>query len=153
MIENQAQSILIVEDSDDDFEATERAFKKTNNLANPIYRCESGQEALDYLFRNGKYENPEDSPRPGIILLDLNMPGKDGRVVLAELKDDTSLKEIPIVVLTTSNDERDIADCYQKGANTYIKKPVDFEGFFDAIKRLKEYWFEVSILPKSKEHL
>lgn len=144
------QPILIVEDSDDDFEATERALKKGGNLRNPIYRCEDGQSALDYLMHKGQYAVPEDAPRPGVVLLDLNMPGKDGRAVLAEIKADTSLRDIPIVVLTTSDDEKDIAECYENGANTFIKKPVDLDGFFGAIERLKEYWFEIAILPKNK---
>jgi two-component system response regulator len=89
--------------------------------------------------------------RPAIILLDLNMPGTDGRTALKEIKTDPKLKDIPVVVLTTSNDHIDIDACYEDGANTYIHKPVDLDGFFSAIKQLKEYWFEVAILPKTIE--
>ena len=141
---NAKQPILIVEDSDDDFEATERAFKKYGNLMNPLVRCEDGQEALDYL----QQQEAKDAIKPGIILLDLNLPGIDGRDVLKTLKSHATMKNIPIVVLTTSNDERDIQACYDLGANTYIQKPVGLENFFDAIQKLKEYWFEIAILPK-----
>jgi two-component system response regulator len=139
------QTILIVEDSDDDYEATVRAFKKTGNLKNPLARVDNGQSALDFLNQQGEYDR---APRPGIVLLDLNMPGIDGRTVLSEIKSSEKFREIPVVVLTTSSDERDIEACYAEGANTYITKPVDLEGFFKAIERLKEYWFEIAILPK-----
>lgn len=142
------QTILIVDDSDDDFDATVRALTKDKNLKNPLHRCEDGKEALDYLFRRGQYQEPDAAPRPGIVLLDLNMPGIDGRQVLAEMKGDAALKRIPVVVMTNSNDERDIGDCYDIGANTYIQKPLNWARFFEAMERLKEYWFEIAILPK-----
>lgn len=138
------QPILVVEDSEDDFEATRRAFTHAN-LRNPIAHAASGDAALEYL--QSHTENP-----PGIILLDLNMPGMDGRKTLEIIKQLPHLKRIPIVVLTTSDDERDIHACYQLGANTYIQKPVDFEGLINAIKHLKEYWFEIALLPKGKHH-
>lgn len=139
--------ILLVEDSPEDTEATRRAFQKAG-LANPIYHCSDGDAALDFLHQRGQYAAPGKAPRPGVILLDLNLPGTDGREVLAEIKQDEELKLIPIVVLTTSSDERDIERCYRMGANSYIKKPVDLGGFIQAVQRLKEYWFEVVILPK-----
>ena len=141
------QPILIVEDSPEDYEATIRAFKKCG-LINPVYRCEDGEEALDFLSRRGKYAEPEKAPRPGIILLDLNLPGTDGREVLAEIKKDKALRSIPVIVLTTSTDERDIRHCYQYGANSFISKPVDLPGFLKAIQKLKDYWFEIVVLPK-----
>jgi len=144
-----SQPILLVEDSPEDFEATQRAFRKSG-LKNTIVRCEDGEEALDYLYRRGKYADPADSPRPGVILLDLNLPGTDGRQVLSEIKSVESLKDIPVVVLTTSSDERDISACYRAGANSYVQKPVDVDGFFKAIERLNGYWFEVVILPKGE---
>jgi two-component system response regulator len=134
------RTILIVEDSPDDFEVAERAFKESN-LLNPIHHCGDGDSALEYLY-------DETIPVPGIILLDLNMPGTDGREVLDKLKKDKNFKDIPVVILTTSSDQHDIDDCYRMGANTYIQKPVDLDNFFDAIKRLKEYWFEIAILPR-----
>jgi two-component system, response regulator len=140
-------SILLVEDSPEDREATERAFKRAG-LANPINWCPSGDAALDFLFRRGKYADADLAPRPSVILLDLNMPGTDGRAVLAEIKRTDHLKSIPVIVLTTSTDDRDVQTCYDAGANSYVKKPVDLEGFLRSIQRLKEYWFEVVILPK-----
>jgi len=140
----EAQSILIVEDSEDDFYATKRAFNKAN-LHNPIQRAISGEEALSWLQKSA-------NNKPGLILLDLNMPGLDGRKTLEFIKQDISLKSIPVIILTTSDDERDIKACYDLGANTYIQKPVDFDGLIEAMKRLKEYWFEIALLPKdSKE--
>jgi len=141
------QPILLVEDSPEDYEATVRAFKRSG-LKNPIYRCEDGENALDFLHRRGPYADPERSPRPGVILLDLNLPGTDGREVLTEIKQDDQLKQIPVIVLTTSNDARDVESCYQAGANSYIQKPVDTEGFVRAIERLNGYWFEVVVLPQ-----
>lgn len=141
------QPILLVEDSPEDFETTERAFRKSG-LRNPIYRCSDGEEALDFLFRRGEFADPEKSPRPGVILLDLNLPGTDGREVLAEIKAAPQLKQIPVVVLTTSSDTRDVDACYRAGASSYIQKPVDLDGFMRAIERLNDYWFEVVILPK-----
>lgn len=141
------QTLLVVEDSDDDFHATVRAFKKAG-LANPVRRCTNGDQALDYLFRRGEYVDPASSPRPGVILLDLNLPGTDGREVLREIKLDPALHKIPVIVLTTSSAEQDIQRCYDYGANSYVQKPVDLNGFVTAMTRLKEYWFEVAILPK-----
>jgi len=133
------QTILIVEDSEDDYEATIRAFKRTN-LKNPIRRAASGTEALSILR--------ESDTHPGLILLDLNMPGIDGRRILAIIKSNPVMRKIPVVVLTTSSDERDVEECYTLGANTYIQKPVDLDGLFAAIQRLKEYWFEIALLPR-----
>ncbi len=113
--------------------------------------CEDGDQALDYLFHRGAYNDRKEYPLPGVILLDLNLPGTDGREVLAELKSCNELKKIPVIVLTTSSDERDIEQCYEHGANSYIHKPVDIEGFFKAIERLTNYWFEIVILPSNGE--
>ena len=134
-----AQAILLVDDNDDDVEAALRAFKRTN-FKNTVVRAATGSEALAML-REGRVQ-------PGLILLDLNMPGLDGRRVLAILKGDNDLRRIPVVILTTSSDERDIEDCYQLGANTYIQKPVDLDGLFAAVQRLKDYWFEIALLPR-----
>jgi two-component system response regulator len=141
------QPILLVEDSPEDVEATVRALRRAG-LANPIHHCQDGEEALDYLLRRRAYQEPSSAPRPGVVLLDLNLPGTDGREVLAQVKTDNDLKKIPIIVLTTSSDERDIERCYAAGANSYVKKPVDIGGFMAAIQRLTDYWFEVVILPK-----
>ena len=142
--------ILLVEDNNEDFETTKRALRKAG-LRNNLRRCEDGDEALDYLRRSGKYADPKTSPRPGIILLDLNLPGTDGREVLREIKTDKRLRTIPVIVLTTSDDERDIQYCYSSGANSYLHKQVDLTGFYAAIQRLKNYWFEIVILPREEE--
>lgn len=137
---HKSQPILIVEDSEDDFDATKRAFDKAS-LRNPIVHTASGEETMSYL-RDTK------NIKPGLILLDLNMPGMDGRKTLELIKKEQCLKKIPVVILTTSDDERDVKACYNLGANTYIQKPVDFDGLITAIKQLKEYWFEIALLPK-----
>ena len=141
--------ILLVEDSPEDYEATVRVLRKSG-LANPIYRCVDGDDALDFLHRRGAYTHPDRAPRPSIILLDLNLPGTDGREVLTEIKKDEHLKIIPVIVLTTSCDERDISSCYRAGANSYITKPVNLDGFLESVQRLKEYWFEIVILPRGE---
>jgi len=138
------QPILIVEDSEDDFEATQRAFAKAN-FRNPIKHAVCGEDAVAYL-------HSPDATKPGLILLDLNMPGLDGRKTLQLIKAADATKNIPVIVLTTSNDERDVHDCYAFGANTYIQKPVDLDALFAAILRLKEYWFEIAVLPKATSH-
>ncbi|HXY57479.1 MAG TPA: response regulator [Methylocystis sp.] len=145
-----AHAILLVEDSPEDAEAVLRAFRKSG-LINPIHHCADGDEALDYLHRRGRYAQLDAAPRPSVILLDLNMPGTDGREVLAEIKQNEALKQIPVVVLTTSSDERDIEKCYAMGANSFIKKPVDLGGFMRAIQLLKDYWLQIVILPKAND--
>jgi len=109
-------------------------------------RTRNGEEALDYLYQRGQFA---DAPRPAMMLLDLNMPGINGYTVLEKMKSDASLRSIPVVVLTTSDDPRDIEKCYDIGANSYVHKPVDLPGFIEAIARLKDYWFEISLLPES----
>ena len=138
--------ILIVDDSPEDYEATIRAFHKVR-MANPISWCKDGEEALAFLFQRGAYAQPP-APRPALILLDLNLPGLDGHVVLERIKKDDGLKSIPVVVLTSSGDERDIQACYDAGANSYVQKPVDFAGFVEAIQRLRGFWFEIALLPE-----
>ena len=141
------QPILLIEDNPEDFQAILRAFAKAG-LANPIIRCEDGDDALEYLFGRGRYAPPANTPRPGIILLDLNLPGTDGYEVLVSLKKSSRLKKIPVIVLTTSCAENDIEQCYQAGASSYICKPVDLGGLMRAIQGLKEYWFEIAVFPK-----
>jgi two-component system, response regulator len=144
----KSQLVLIVEDNEDDYEATLRALKNVQ-LQNPLYRCKTGHEALDFLKRQGNYKdvNVAMFDRPGLILLDLNMPGIDGRKTLQLIKEDESLRGIPVVILTTSGSEYDITSCYQTGANTYIQKPVSFDGLMDAMRQLKDYWFKIARLP------
>jgi CheY-like chemotaxis protein len=140
--------MLLVEDSPEDRTATLRAFKKVG-LTNPVYCCVNGDDALDFLYRRGQYADSVSAPRPGVILLDLNMPGTDGREVLFDIKNNNDLRTIPVVILTTSADSRDIESCYQAGANSYVTKPVDQPAFLATVQRLKEWWFETIILPKS----
>jgi two-component system response regulator len=147
----QSQSILLVEDNQDDYEATCRAFKRAN-LNNPIVWCRSGRDALDYLQQEGAYKLAPRVSRPGLVLLDLNMPGLDGRKTLEAIKQNDALKRIPVIILTTSSDERDVEACYLAGANTYVQKPVSFDGLIGAIQRLKAYWFEIALLPKDPCH-
>ena len=147
MSEPTGPPILVVEDSPEDYETTVRAFRRAG-LRNPMHHCTTGDEALDFLHRRGPFEAPAEAPRPAIILLDLNLPGTDGRTVLHEIKHARQLSGIPVVVLTTSTDRRDVDACYAAGANSYVHKPVDLERFMRAIQRLSDYWFDVVILPK-----
>lgn len=138
--------ILIIEDSPEDFEVLERAFKKAD-LDIPLFRCKSGQEALDFLFRDGAFKDYPASPIPALILLDLNMPGTDGYTVLQALKKDDRLKSIPVIVLSTSKSADDVRRSYQSGANSYIQKPEDMQGYVSMAQIIKTYWFGCSILP------
>ncbi|MBW4576870.1 MAG: response regulator [Aphanothece sp. CMT-3BRIN-NPC111] len=145
MAGNSIHPLLLVEDSDEDFEAFGRMIKKSS-IAHPIYRCIDGDEALDFLYHTGEYAEKVSSPRPSIILLDLNLPGTDGREVLEQIKQDDVLKSIPVVVFTTSSSPKDIDICYQYGANSYIIKPIDIKKFMKTIQVVIDYWFETVIL-------
>jgi two-component system, response regulator len=144
--EPRLPTILLVEDNIDDYDAAIRSFKAAH-LDNPVHWSSTGRDALDYLKSEGLYAQSPNPELPGLVLLDLNMPGLDGRAVLAIAKQDSRLKKIPIIILTTSSDERDVLQCYELGASTYIQKPVNFDGLINAIKRLKDYWFGIAILP------
>lgn len=148
--EKTSITILMADDDEDDRLMTREAFKEAR-LANDLRFVEDGEELLDYLHHRGKYGNPDDAPCPGLILLDLNMPRKDGREALEEIKADTKLKRIPIVVLTTSKAEEDIYSTYDLGVNSYITKPVSFEGLVEVVISLTQYWFKIVILPSSAE--
>lgn len=141
-------TILMADDDQDDRLLVRRAFEMSR-LANELRFVEDGEELMDYLHHRDKYRDGDSAPRPGLILLDLNMPRKDGREALKEIKDDADLREIPVVVLTTSKDEEDILRTYNLGANSYITKPVTFEGLCDVMKSLGKYWFEIVELPCS----
>lgn len=143
----EPQEVLIVEDNDDDFEATVRALTRNGNLANPIRRCRDGLEAWEFLRGEGRYAGRAPSSRPGLALLDLNMPGLDGRKLLQRIKNDPGLRSIPVVVMTTSTEPADVQICYDAGANTYVRKPVSFPDFVEAMARLKDYWFQIALLP------
>lgn len=142
--------ILLVEDNEDDYEATARSFKKSHFM-NPIKWCKNGQDALDYLNKQGNYSNDNQHVLPALILLDLNMPGLDGRQTLERIKKNPILKYIPVVVLTTSADSKDIEQCYQLGVSTYVQKPLNFDRLAEAVRTMKDYWFDIAILPEPKQ--
>ena len=139
-------SLLIVEDSNEDFETLQR-FLRRSLLTIPIQRCVNGEQALEFLNRTRNHPDRATSLRPSLIVLDLNLPGTDGREVLRRIKQDDSLKLIPIVVFTTSNNPKDIEVCYRYGVNSYIVKPIDFAQLKRDIQILVDYWFEVATLP------
>ena len=139
-------TILMADDDADDRQLTREALEDAR-LINDIRFVEHGEELLDYLRRQGKYGPPAEAPRPGLILLDLNMPRKDGRTVLKEIKQDPDLRTIPVVVLTTSKSDEDIYRSYDLGVNSYIVKPVTFEALVDILQTLEKYWFEIVELP------
>ena len=142
--------ILMADDDPDDRLLAERALHEYR-LKNGIRFVEDGEELMDYLYRRGKYSAPGAAPTPGLILLDLNMPRKDGREALAEIKRDPVLHKIPVVVLTTSKAEEDIVRAYDLGVNSYITKPVSFQGLAEVMKTLSIYWFEIVKLPNGHE--
>jgi len=142
--------ILMADDDKEDCLLVHRAFTESR-LANELRFVEDGEELMDYLHCHGKYEDPDTAPRPGIILLDLNMPRKSGREALKEIKEDADLRVIPVVVLTTSQDEADVLKSYDLGANSYITKPVTFQGLVEVIRSLGKYWFDLVELPMLKE--
>jgi CheY-like chemotaxis protein len=139
-------TILMADDDADDRQLTREALEDAR-LINDIRFVEHGDELLDYLRHQGKYAAPAQAPRPGLILLDLNMPRKDGRTVLKEIKQDPDLRSIPVVVLTTSKSDEDIYRSYDLGVNSYIVKPVTFEALVDTLQTLEKYWFEIVELP------
>jgi CheY-like chemotaxis protein len=141
-------TILIAEDDPDDRLLAREALEE-NRLANAIVFVEDGEELLEYLRRIGRYsvEGGKETSRPGLILLDLNMPRKDGREALREIKADPELRQIPIVVLTTSKSDEDIVRSYDLGVNSFITKPVSFEGLVEVMRTLHKYWFEIVELP------
>jgi CheY-like chemotaxis protein len=140
--------ILMADDDPDDRQLTREAFEEAK-LANDIRFVEDGVELLDYLHRRGKFADPASSPRPGIILLDLNMPRKDGREALQELKQDPRFRAIRVIILTTSKAEEDILRTYNLSAASYITKPVTFEALVDVVKTLGKYWLEIVELPEN----
>jgi CheY-like chemotaxis protein len=137
--------ILLVEDSPSDTEITVEALREAK-VRNNLSIVEDGVEALEFLRRQGKYSK---APRPDLVLLDLNLPRKDGREVLAEIKSDHDLKTIPVVVLTTSRAEQDVVQAYKYHANCYITKPVDFEQFLSVVHSIESFWLMLVTLPRA----
>ena len=138
--------ILLIEDNPGDVDLTKEALQEAK-VRNRLHVVDDGAKAVDFLYKRGEYA---DVPRPDIILLDLNLPKKDGRQVLEEIKADPQLAEIPVVILTTSQAEEDILRSYQLHANCYITKPVDFKQFMHVVKSIEEFWLTVVKLPKRK---
>ena len=141
-------TILVADDDPDDRELTREAFAESR-LANDLRFVEDGEQLLEYLERRGRYSDPASSPRPGIILLDLNMPRVDGREALARIKSDPALRTIRVIVLTTSKAEEDILRSYDLSAASYISKPVTFDALVDVIRTLGKYWLEIVELPEN----
>ena len=140
--------ILMAEDDPDDRLLSKEALQEAH-LANQLRFVEDGEDLMDYLHQRGKYIDPAQSPRPGLILLDLNMPKKDGREALEEIKAESSFRSIPVVVLTTSKAEEDILRSYELGVSGYVTKPVTLPELIEVMKTIGKYWFEIVELPSS----
>lgn len=140
--------VLIVEDSDEDYEAIMRAFKKTT-FTQPVVRCKSGDEVLNLL--HSYTEHKDENNFPALMLLDLNLPGTDGRDVLTEIKNNERLKQLPVVILTSSANPTDVEYCFQAGANSYLQKPINLQKFLQTMQQFVDYWFDVSVLPCTAE--
>jgi CheY-like chemotaxis protein len=138
--------ILLADDDEDDCMLAREALVESQLLSD-LHVVRDGEELLDYLYHRGKYVNPNSSPRPGLILLDLNMPKKDGREALKEIKNDPTLRQIPVIILTTSKAEEDIYKTYDLGANSFIIKPMDFASLVEVMRTIGKYWFEIVELP------
>jgi CheY-like chemotaxis protein len=149
-IERKPIVILLADDDEEDRMLACDALAESR-LSNDIMCVTDGEDLMDYLQRRGKYAPPAEAPRPSLILLDLNMPKKDGREALREIKSDPDLRQISVVVLTTSKAEEDIYSSYDSGASSFISKPVTFEGLVDVMKGLGRYWFEIVDLPRQHE--
>ncbi|HEX9984712.1 MAG TPA: response regulator [Thermoanaerobaculia bacterium] len=138
--------ILLADDDEEDRMLAADALEESR-VVNDFRFVEDGEELLDYLYHRGRFTEPGSSPTPGLILLDLNMPRKDGREALKEIKADPELRRIPVVVLTTSKAEEDIYRTYDLGANSFITKPVSFEGLVSVMRDIGRYWIEIVELP------
>jgi CheY-like chemotaxis protein len=147
LIERPSSPVLIVEDSEEDFQAFVLGLRRAG-FSNPVHRCSDGDEALDFLHHRGPYAGTNRAPRPGVVILDLNLPGTDGRTVLAEMKGQEELKTIPVIVFTTSNESRDVDACYRSGANAYVQKPMELKAFISAVETVGQHWFRLATLPE-----
>jgi CheY-like chemotaxis protein len=147
---NRPIVILLADDDADDREMTRKALA-TNHLANDLYAVGDGEELLDYLHHRGRFDPPALSPSPGLILLDLNMPKKDGREALAEIKADPALRRIPVVVMTTSKAEEDVFRAYDLGSSSFISKPITLTALAEVARVLGQYWFQIVKLPEAAD--
>jgi CheY-like chemotaxis protein len=145
--------LLVIEDSDEDFEALSRIVNQVSHVSLDVHRCIDGDDALDWLNRVGKYVATDAATQnqphsnPDLIILDLNLPGTDGREILVMIKQTKSLKTIPIVVLSTSSNPKDIEACYQSGVNSYMLKPMNINALKDSFRMMLDYWFRAIVLP------
>ena len=146
--QNNLPLLLLAEDDEDDYLLARDAIAEAKFRCR-LFRVKNGEELLDYLCRKGIFENPKASPLPDLILLDLNMPKKDGRRALSEIKSHPKLRLMPIVILTTSQNQDDVLQCYDLGANAFIRKPAHFDRIVEMMKTLKKFWFETAELPQS----
>lgn len=144
--QEQGRTILFVEDSDEDYMALTRALR-LSNIGHPVRRFSSGEDALDFLFRRGGFSGGKSFPLPWLILLDLNLPGRDGYDVLGDIKSDPELRIIPVVIFSSSGSERDMKRCYELAANSYLVKPLDFGKFKETVGQCVNYWTGVNRLP------
>lgn len=140
-------NILLVEDNPDDVKITERALKH-GKVVNKLFIVRDGQEALDFLFHRGDYADPRKAPRPGLILLDINLPKVSGIEVLKEIKSKAELRRVPVIMLTVSKRDEDVINSYDLGVNSYIVKPVEFEKFVETIKNIELYWVLTNVAPE-----
>lgn len=146
MLMTPSKPLLVVEDSHADFRMMKRLMRQMA-VQSPIYRCQTGDEALELMYRTGRYENSKAVVQPGIIMLDLNLPGTDGRAVLAKLKRDQTFNKIPIIVFTSSSAPSDIDFCYQQGANGYMVKPLGIQELTNMIRAFVDYWLGANTSP------
>lgn len=150
MVESLPPVLLVIEDNDEDFVAFERILLEFS-INCRLYRSTDGDDALQFLFRQGEYVNPKLAPRPSLILLDLNLPGTDGEDILKQLKQHEALRSIPVIALSGSENPQEVAELYQLGVNSYILKPINTVKFKTSMQLLVEYWFIASTLPKSED--
>lgn len=150
MIDFLPPTVLVIEDSNEDYTALRRAFRRVNEQVQ-LFRCETGEDALDMLVRQGSCAQRSDVPKPSLVLLDLNLPATNGHEVLRQIKANPTLRKLPVVVLTTSSNPKDIEYSYQDGASGYLVKTVDFDIFTQTVHSLDLYWFKTVILPDGAE--
>lgn len=148
MDRHRAPNILLVEDNPDHAELTMRA-PRDGNMLNDVYWVKDGEEALDFLHHRGRYAGGVEVPRPGLVLLDIKLPKVDGHEVLRQIKADEGLRPIPVVMLTTSEREDEVAEAYRAGANSFVSKPVRFSDFVQKVKSVKLYWVLTNLLPEA----
>ena len=142
----QSITILMADDDDDDCMLAREALAESS-FQHELHIVKDGEELMDYLFQREKYANPKNAPLPALILLDLNMPKKDGRETLVEIKANPTFKHIPVIIFTTSKAEEDIQLCYSLGANSFIIKPISFASLVEVMKNIGKYWFDIVELP------